>query len=361
MTTTHLPTDFDDPQALARWRDAYLAVRQRGERQREAAHAMRVCEAQAVAAFVGVHAVRLRPDFMNLIAQLPRLGPVLTLTRNEAAVHEKEGRFERVSEEDQVGLVLGSAIDLRVFHRVWGFAFAVREPAADGERKSLQFFDTRGQAVFKVYLRPRSDHAAYDALATEWAVPQRSARLNLAPAAPAEDRPSDDAVDVTGLRAAWDAMNDVHDFFPLLRRFQLARTQALRLAGPDYAIRVERDSIGTVLRQAARDALPIMVFVGNPGMIQIHTGPVQKIHTVGSWLNVLDDDFNLHLQTALVDSVWVVKKPTREGIVTSVELFDKAGENIALLFGARKPGTPELPGWRSLAGSLPPESEEARA
>ncbi|MCP2936632.1 hemin-degrading factor, partial [Salmonella enterica subsp. enterica serovar Typhimurium] len=84
-----------------------------------------------------------------------------------------------------------------------------------------------------------------------------------------------------------------------------------------------------------------MCFVGNPGMIQIHTGPVHRIEVMGPWLNVLDPGFNLHLRQDLVDQTWIVRKPTADGVVTSVELLDAAGETIALFFGERKPGKPE--------------------
>ena len=71
------------------------------------------------------------------------------------------------------------------------------------------------------------------------------------------------------------------------------------------------------------------------------------------WLNVLDPGFNLHLREDLIDSVWVVEKPTVDGIVTSVEVFDAQSELIAMFFGVRKPGSPELPAWRDLVGRLP--------
>ena len=96
-----------------------------------------------------------------------------------------------------------------------------------------------------------------------------------------------------------------------------------------------------------------MIFVGNPGCIQIHTGPVHRVERMGPWLNVLDPGFNLHARTDLVGEVWRVRKPTRDGIVTSIELFDTKGRELAQLFGERKPGKPELPEWRAMAESLP--------
>ncbi|WP_304529309.1 ChuX/HutX family heme-like substrate-binding protein, partial [Acidovorax sp. HMWF029] len=66
-------------------------------------------------------------------------------------------------------------------------------------------------------------------------------------------------------------------------------------------------------------------------------------------------------RTDMVAHVWVVEKPTADGIVTSVEAFDHAGELMAMFFGARKPGKPELQGWRDLVSGLPRVQELAHA
>ena len=72
-----------------------------------------------------------------------------------------------------------------------------------------------------------------------------------------------------------------------------------------------------------RRRTPIMCFVGNPGCIQIHTGPIYTLKVMGPWFNILDPTFNLHLREDAIHQGWVVRKPTRDGIVTSLELFDR--------------------------------------
>ena len=54
-----------------------------------------------------------------------------------------------------------------------------------------------------------------------------------------------------------------------------------------------------------------------------------------------------------IAATWVVKKPTSDGVVTSLELFDRDGEAMAMFFGERKPGKPELEPWRTLVAGLP--------
>ena len=55
-----------------------------------------------------------------------------------------------------------------------------------------------------------------------------------------------------------------------------------------------------MLEGAAAAELPVMIFVGNPGCVQIHSGPVRRIEVMGPWLNVLDPRFNLHLREDLI-------------------------------------------------------------
>ncbi|KVZ13635.1 hemin-degrading factor [Burkholderia stagnalis] len=339
--------------SAAALRDAFVQLkRERQLRNRDAAQALGVSEGEALAAFVGEHVVRLDARFPAMFEDMPRLGRVMALTRNEAAVHEKDGEYAQMSHDGPVGLALGD-IDLRIFYRHWASAFAVRDETAHGTLKSLQFFDAHGDAIHKVYLRAHSDHAAYDAFVERWRAPRQEPGLAVTPAVPKAPERADTEIDVAGFRAAWNAMTDTHQFFGITQRFGVSRLQALRLAEPQYAYPVDTRALRHVLEHAAGSGQPIMVFVGNAGMIQIHTGPVANVREMGTWINVLDPGFNLHVREDMIAAAWVVKKPTSDGIVTSVELFDRQGEHVALLFGERKPGRPERDDWRALVASLP--------
>lgn len=343
-------------------------------RHRDIAQALGISEGELVAAHCGpfdaaespLKARRLRGDWPQIVAGLEALGPVMALTRNESCVHEKVGVYSHTSVNGHVGLVLGGAIDLRVFYGQWAHGFAVEERLGDGAdhaalQRSLQFFDAQGQAVHKVFLKPASTVAAFYSLIEEYGASRVSAGLTpVAPKPKPADKP-DAEVDLTGFRAAWTSMHDTHEFFGILKKYGLSRTQALRLAPKDYAQRVPAASAHEVLTRAAQDGTSIMVFVGNPGMIQIHSGAVKNIVVMGPWLNVLDAGFNLHLRADHIASAWVVGKPTSDGLVTSLELFDAAGQTIAMFFGERKPGKPELASWRSLVDAVVRETTPCAA
>jgi putative hemin transport protein len=359
MTTLELAAD-----PCERLRDAYAEARRNGAaRHRDIAAQLGVSEGELIAAHVGpptqaqgLQARRLRAEWPRLIAALETVGEVMALTRNASCVHEKTGIYRHTSANGpagrEMGLVLGGEIDLRIFYSRWAHGFAVDETSDKGVQRSLQFFDTAGAAVHKVFVKPATDLPAWVALVDRAVADHQQPGLTpTAPPEPAAEKP-DAAIDVLAFHQAWASMHDTHEFFGLLRSHGLTRTQALRLAEPRFVRQVDTASAHQVLAGAAACGTPVMVFVGNPGMIQIHTGPVHKVVVMGPWLNVLDPGFNLHLREDHIASAWVVRKPTSDGLVTSLELFDAQGETIAMFFGERKPGRAELCTWRELVDGL---------
>jgi putative hemin transport protein len=326
-----------------------LRAGQPGLRARDAAGALGVSEAELVACGVQDSATRLATAWREMLTAMPTLGRVMCLTRNDHCVHERHGRFEQVSANGPHGLVLGPDIDLRIFFGQWHVGFAVAEETKGGPRRSLQFFDAHGTAVHKIYATAATDMVAFDDWIARFRAPAQHTDLALTPRPEsAPDRPDAD-IDCEALRASWRAMRDTHEFFGMLQKHKAGRVQALRLAGADLAQELPAGSVRAALTAAADNETPIMVFVGSPGCIQIHTGPVRNLKPTGPWFNVLDPAFNLHLREDAIERTFIVRKPTDDGIVTSIEAFDAQDRTIALFFGARKPGQTERGAWRDIA------------
>jgi putative hemin transport protein len=241
-------------------------------------------------------------------------------------------------------------IDLRIFLDHWRYAFEVTEQTSCGPRRSLQFFDPRGVALHKVHATRGTDQGAWSTLVEGSVAPDQPTTLDLVPPTPTPEKP-DAEIDAEGLRAAWRAMTDTHEFFGILRRFGVTRPQSFRLVGAEFTTPLPTASFEGLLRAAAAGEVPIMIFVNNPGIVQIYTGPVRNITTLGPWLNIMDPTLNLHVLPAEITDAWVVRKPTADGLVTSLEFY-AAGELVTLLFGRRKPGIPEDERWRALLAAL---------
>lgn len=327
-----------------------LKTEQPQMRIRNAADALGVSEGELISTQVGDYVTVLKPDFAGILTEVESLGRVMALTRNDECVHERKGVYLNPDfSSPHAQLFVGEDIDLRIFGTHWKYAFAVVE----GEKKSIQFFGKDGMAIHKIYLTKDSNEAAFDTLVEKFKAEEQNPGMQTEAIAPKAEEKPDSEIDVEGFQTAWRELKDTHDFFMMMRKFGVSRTQALRLA-PDttFAKKIDNEKVVTMLEQASARDLPIMVFVGNRGNIQIHTGNVKKVMWHGPWINVIDPNFNLHLDTTRIAETWVVRKPTEDGMVTAIEVFNKEGEIIVQFFGKRKPGIPELETWRNLVAEL---------
>jgi len=320
-------------------------------RERELAAQLGISEAELVAAHCGDGVQRIEPRVNDVLLGLEAVGEVLALTRNESAVHEKIGVYDKVQAGEHAALVLGEHIDLRIFPKLWAHGFAVEKRDGEEIRRSLQFFDDAGDAIHKVHLRPASDAGAYEKLVASLVSPDQSPTVSVKGID--TPKPAGEPGSAEELRDRWSSMTDVHQFFGMLKALKLSRHQALRMIGADYAWELAGESLEKMFNLAASEGVPIMCFVGNRGCIQIHSGPVSNIKTMGSWINVLDETFHLHLRMDRVVELWAVRKPTKDGHVTSIEAYDANHELIIQFFGQRHEGERERDDWRSLAENLP--------
>lgn len=337
MTTT-----FEEHALALRSRYAQLKAEAPKTRIRNLAQQMAVSEMELVAANCGdIQSTLLREPAQDIFKELGGLGRVMALTRNEWAVHERHGKYEDIRAGKSMGIVVGPDIDLRMFFSNWKSTWAVN----DGGRLSIQFFDKAGLAIHKVYVTDETDVDAYHALVNKFADPNPIWPT----VTPIEVKDDDTQAQApVQLRTDWLAMDDTHQFYGLLQRHKVTRLTALRGAGADLAQELSNDAAERMLEDVAARDISFMCFVGNPGMIQIHSGPIKKLMRMGPWFNVLEPHFNLHLDTTAIVSTWVVNKPTADGWVTSMECYAENGDLIVQFFGARKPGVPELTAWREL-------------
>ena len=327
-------------------KEQYLAYKAANpkKRIRDIAAHLQVSEAELLMTGLGENTVLLENRFEDILQEIPALGHVMALTRNDHCVHERKGIYKNISFGPHAGLVLGEDIDLRLFMHQWKLGFAVE----DKELKSLQFFDASGTAIHKVYLTEKSEFDSYGKLVNKFRHADQRVVALMPVNPPVKQERRDSEIDLVPFHAAWNAMQDTHEFFGLLKRFGLSRTQALRLAPAGYAYPIGITGFKAIMKACAGQEVPVMVFVGNHGCIQIHTGTITKLVETGPWFNVLDPKFNLHLREDAIMSAWHVIKPSIDGDINSIELFDQNGEIIAQFFGKRKPGIPELKEWKSI-------------
>jgi putative hemin transport protein len=330
--------ELDAPRSSRRTvevREAWLDAQAKGRELHEIARDAGMTEAELVASACGspraVTAFRLEGPRGDLFELLPSVGRISASTRNELASLEAIGSYESVESCGPIGQALGE-LDLSFDRGQWRHAFLLRERTARGVRRSVRFFDRSGTSVHTlVPVNPRHfDCALRDFLSND-----TSPDLDIEPLPqhPVERR-ADADVDVRALRDSWLGVRGSLDFSALLARFGITRLQALRLAGSDFAFQIRVDTIESVLDRCVELGLPITMLVSNRGARQVCTGPLRFVRKLGAWLVAMGSTFTFRVGDGLVDTAWIVRRPSWEGTFFCLELYSAAGEPIAVIGGA---------------------------
>lgn len=342
-----------EPQAIRQLRQDNAKMRDR-----DFAAQFQISEAQLVAAYVGEGVTRLSADIDQIFPRLADLGEVMALSRNESCVIEKVGVYTDYSPGKHAAMVLTPEIDLRLFPRHFVSAFAVERSDDKGTRRSIQFFDAAGDAGHKVHLREASNLEGWTALVSDLALAEQIGVLEVAPREAPEPAKADPEK-AQKLRAEWAKMTDTHQFRQLTSKLKMNKLGAYRIVGEPLARKLSNEAVDMMLMAVRDQGTEVMIFVGNPGCIQIHSGPVQNLRRMGPWQNILDPGFDLHLRLDHIAEVWAVNKPTQRGDAISLEAFDAEGRAILQVFGRRSESHDHRIAWGEIVAALPsaPDSD----
>jgi len=337
--------------------------------QAAAAEQLGLSPAEILAADVRKNVIRLRDGgdtAYSILLRLHELGRVRASSRNDFVSISVTGtarppREIPATEEREARKFpgyFGPPIDLRPSYANWQFAFAQITFTREGQvSRRLHFFDAQGQAVQTLTLDSLNGVGAFEKIVEDFRAETQSPDLQLAAAEPEPAPRADAEVDVPSLIAAWDAITDVHQFSSaVLAKHDVTRLQALRLAGPERAQRLASPAALTALLNAAADQeMEIMAFVSNTANTQIFTGTINEPQqTRGDWISVKDDKgASLLIQPSGIDQIWLVKKPSSSGTLSTVEVYNAKGEVIVQFYSKREPRKPESEAWRELLANLP--------
>ncbi|MCV2894258.1 hemin-degrading factor [Lentibacter sp. XHP0401] len=348
-------TDSLTPDSIRAFREDHANMRER-----DLADKLGISEAGLVAAYCGESATRIDAHPDKIMGAAQTLGEVMALTRNPSCVNEKVGVYDNYHPGPHAAMILTDDIDLRIFPSHWQHAYMVEKETDAGTRRSLQVFDAAGDAVHKIFLREGSDLAAWDRAKTDLRLDDQAQSLSVSARKPDEPAKADTSkLDI--LRKEWARLTDTHQFLRLTSKLKMNRLGAYRIAGEPFVRALAPTAVDQMLRQVAASELEIMVFTGNRGCIQIHSGPIETLKSMGPWQNVLDPRFNLHLRLDHIAEVWAVEKPTQRGPAVSIEAFNAEGGLILQVFGLGKEGRDSRPAWGKLVAGLEGLNTEVNA
>jgi len=236
-------------------------------------------------------------------------------------------------------------IDLRIYPGK--ITYVKDEPVKDSDvyRRMTFFTDTRQKKHCCLYPAPPSQQAA----------PAKEITLN------SRQNNFIKPLDCCNIEGFWRKSRDIHHLVPRLEASGYTLLSALKMLPCDLARQVATSAVGDVLKKCHAESTELMIFVGNEAVVQIHSGKIDKIVQLGKQRrNVIHSttrDGNRAIFKYNIDDVaqvWAVNKMSQDGVIKSLDIFDKEGNVIFQFFGLREEGKKQPITWINMLDSLQP-------
>ncbi len=253
----------------------------------DAAKMLGCSEAELVALGCPEQALRLSiPDMTRFLNELTQFGPAMFLARNEAAVLEADALPVFA---DKVKLIEGRAdgFYLALSVNAWSSAFAVLSSA--WLKRGIQFFNTTGTAVLKIYIRDNARAADFDIWIRSWLS--------------AEQTPE---------QPVWNSGNTE------------CRARGVRDAAEES---VDKCSYSTLLNEAVASGEKVRLSLCNSGCCLETHAAVKTVRAMPPWFNILDEAIHVHLREELVTGA-CVRASALHTDELSVSFEDAAGMSV---------------------------------
>ncbi len=157
--------------------------------------------------------------------------------------------------------------------------------------------------------------------------------------------------DSKAFQDGWARLSTSEDFCLLIKRFGVTDFEALRLAGEIWAVRVSPEAFVARLQLLAELELPCALSFGHDDSMKTHRAVIEQVQCKDGCLHLLGDELCFILRKDCMDTAWVVTRPYANGVLTSLELYDKEQELVLRLSGQPELRTAAV--WQDIIGTLP--------
>ncbi len=276
---------------------------------RDAAYQMKVSEAELLSTEVneGVSFLFI-PNLEIFIKEILNVDKIMLLIRSDYVVHEKTIKTK------DVALVGSQILD---FHNkdsiildydisLFRYVFFQKKMHSNRELKSFQFFDKAGRAILKIYLKGK-DLGYFDEIASKYEK-------------------------VYNYEMQSDLHLDNADF--------LDSTLEIKLPfdihnSKSTCNNISYKSLRTILEAVSNIKVPIQIHALGLGTVQYHIDSVRNIVDYGSWINVIDQKFNLHVLENGLSKASLIQYKFSNCQKYCIDFFDKNNSHVLGVAAAR--------------------------
>lgn len=311
-----------------------------------------IADFQSLAGRIGRGVVRLRPEWSALMSFLPRMTRTQHMSSNLSASLHSTAAYPPYQQFGNRGLFTSELTDIRFCLPMLSEAFAVVHKQAAGEPmlRSLHFVDAAGATSHTVNVGDFESRLLFEQILEEFVHREQSpqqAVVSSSACAPAHCNTCRGA-----LLCEWSKLKDAISFAALLRRHQLPRCHAFRMAQGVFTKCFKPVAIHPLLEEASSLHISVEIRVGNAACEHVCRGKILRIAAEGSSIKLRDPYFTLEFDKSKVAVVWLVNIPTKAGTMKSLELHDADGETIVSFRGCRTESGTQEPSWYKALSSI---------
>ena len=215
----------------------------------------------------------------NILADILKFKMVMFLTRNEESVHENILNTEYVSIESKLNLEIYYKKELLVIFNKspWEYVFAEWKNIGTKELKTVQFFNDKGLAVLKIYIK--DDNSRYfqkiiDKYSIDYKFQIQKANIGF--------QEKNNSIDA--------------NLF-----IQTMANKFLNCNNYERYCIQKKGILNKVLNMVSENNYKVGIYVPGPSSIQFYHGEIKRVIDFKGWLNILDAKFNLHVKEQLIE------------------------------------------------------------
>ena len=320
---------------------------------------MDVSEAEIMATHCGCNATRLSPAWEELLLRITRCGRLRVKTQNKFAEMESIGNFGSISLKNNELKSLDGFGNLKINLDNLESAYAFESILENGKYEySIHIFGLDGSPIHKFFLSENNSQEIFQWISSQLKHENQSPVQIIKQNQKNPTRIIWNKTDHFCFIDTWNASKTNQDFSRLLKHFNITRAQALRLAEGEMTHRLGRFEFENLLKTVAKVQTPLTIQVGNAGGVHYFSGNIDRFMANDFSPSADGNYFKIRINRKGIADAWRVTMPTKDGKITSLELYDYNGGPIISFFNDMRRNKKDSPYWLKILNNLHIENLE---
>lgn len=282
--------------------------------------------------------IPLKTNFIAIFEHLAKLGKVSTTLFSNSLNHTVQGKFADMHSRNNTLMHFHPNIDTRLFTAKWRYVYATEQDKI----VCLHFFSRYGDLIYRVCSTSLEQYPQLKKFISKYASKETSSPdITESFTKPKHAKPINKEL----LTEQWATMTNVHQASKIFKYNGNDPITVYTALGKNYALKISAVKLIDFFSIIAKHQLNLMMFSRNYAAVQCYVGSISKLICFDGKIEISITDFNFIMRVSQLGDIWLITKPTDNGFVNSINIFDKTGNENLILTDKRTKSEPESDSW----------------